>query len=89
MDAVLVIIGVLGFIAIAIAAYVFTVAARTYVSSEHSDRPTHDFIQRSPIDRRRGNPVTFPFMLQGEIIASERRVQPDRRQAPQQTQFVG
>jgi hypothetical protein len=88
MDVVLVILGVLGFGAIVIAAYVFTVAARNYVSEDDlsGDRPpgretTDRFVQRQPGDRRRGIPVTFPITVKGVRIARDRRVRPDRRRA--------
>ena len=57
MDAVLIILGIMGVGAIVVSAYVFTVAARNYVSDDHK-RYRHgpnpaDFVERSPVDRRR------------------------------------
>ena len=83
MDAVLVILGIMGLGAIVVSAYVFTVAARNYVSEDHR-RYTHgtnpaDFVERNPVDRRSGRPVTFPLTVNGILIAHDRRVLPDRR----------
>lgn len=88
MDVILIILGVLGVGAIIISAYVFMVAARTYVSDE--DAPYRDdsgdssgrrFVERSPADRRKGKPVTFPLAVNGILIAKDRRTVPDRRAA--------
>ncbi|NND69806.1 MAG: hypothetical protein HKN19_19610 [Halioglobus sp.] len=83
MDAVLIILGILGVGAIVVSAYVFTVAARNYVSEDHKrygrgPDPAH-FVERSPVDRRSGRPVTFPLTVNGILIAHDRRVLPDRR----------
>lgn len=85
MDAVLIILGILGFGAIVISAYVFTVAARNYVSDDHRRyspaglRAAPEFVARNPVDRRSGRPVTFPLTVNGILITQERRVTPDRR----------
>ncbi|MEZ5571809.1 MAG: hypothetical protein R3E64_07265 [Halioglobus sp.] len=88
MDVLLVILGVLGFGAIAISTYVFTVAARTYVSEDHrlqrnhsADKPPSHIVPRNPIDRRSGRPVAFPLTVNGILIANDRRSLPDRRMA--------
>ena len=90
MDIVLIILGVLGVGAIAISAYVFTVAARNYVSEDHKKRRltpksslarSRMLIPRGEKDRRSGKPVTFPLIVNGALIAKERRHQPDRRRA--------
>ncbi len=88
MDVVLIILGVLGFGAIVIAAYVFTVAARNYVSAEDNHRrrarnsaPPRQMVPRSPTDRRSGKTVQFPLMVNGILIPEDRRRIPDRRQA--------
>ena len=67
MDVVLIILGVLGFGAIVIAAYVFTVAARNYVSAEDKNHRRNGtsgsgkrLIERSPTDRRSGKTL-FEF----------------------------
>lgn len=88
MDVVLIILGVLGFGAIVISTYVFTVAARTYVSDDYRQprKTTVDAqgkrqVVRNPIDRRSGRVVTFPLTVNGILIANDRRAHQDRRQA--------
>lgn len=88
MNTVLIILGVLGLGAIVIAAYVFTVAARTYVSAEESARREEANgnspkppVERRVADRRSGRPVTFPLTVNGVVIPQDRRHQPDRRRA--------
>ncbi len=88
MDVILIILGILGFGAIVIAAYVFTFAARTYVSAEdnlqrknHAATTNKPFVERSPRDRRSEDPAQFPLTVNGEVIAEDRRRQPDRRKA--------
>ena len=86
MDVVLIILGVLGFGAIVISAYVFTVAARNYVAvDEKKNRLQHGngrpHVERSPQDRRSGKPVQFPITVNGVIISEDRRKLPDRRRA--------
>ncbi len=86
MDAVLIILGIMGLGAIVVSAYVFTVAARNYVSEDHRrytlGRNPVDFVERSTVDRRSGRPVTFPLTVNGILIARDRRVLPDRRANP-------
>ena len=86
MDVVLIILGVLGFGAIIIAAYVFTVAARNYVSDEEAFHPerqqpiqANKQVERQAIDRRRGTPVSFPLTINNVRIPSDRRTGQDRR----------
>ena len=88
MDAVLVTLGVLGLGAIIIAAYVFTVAARNYVSEDQPFKQNHLSDQspayvekRSGTDRRQADPVEFPLKLDGRLILEDRRVNLDRREA--------
>ncbi|HEY6131344.1 MAG TPA: hypothetical protein VIV27_04960 [Halioglobus sp.] len=87
MDVILIILGVLGFGAIIISSYVFTVAARNYVSDEHRRsmrnlrEAAQNLIARNPIDRRSGRPVTFPLTVNGILIAGDRRFLADRRVA--------
>jgi hypothetical protein len=88
MDVVLIILGVLGFGAIVIAAYVFTVAARNYVSAEDGRRRQSRMppagkrlVNRNPNDRRSGKPVEFPLTVNGILIPQDRRHSPERRQA--------
>ncbi|MDX1733090.1 MAG: hypothetical protein R3228_01945 [Halioglobus sp.] len=88
MEVVLVTLGVLGVGAILVSAYVFMVAARNYVSDEpgqyrlpEDPEAPHNLVTRSPVDRRSGQPVTFPLMVNGILIEKDRRVLPDRRKA--------
>jgi len=86
MDVILIILGVLGCGAIVIAAYVFTVASRNYVSAEDSQsnngaNKSRRAIPRRPTDRRSGKMVTFPLSVNGVVIPEERRHLPDRRKA--------
>ena len=87
MDVVLIILGVLGLGAIVISAYVFTVAARNYVSEDElqdklrPDMPSRPLVPRSRTDRRSGEMVQFPLTVNGVVISEDRRRLPDRRQA--------
>ena len=88
MDVLLIILGILGFGAIIVSAYVFTVAARNYVSDDQKKYPrsasgpaTPHRVARSPRDRRSGEPVTFPLTVNGVRITQDRRAGPERRQA--------
>tara|TARA_R110002049_G_scaffold53223_21_gene149044 strand:+ start:5014 stop:5283 length:270 start_codon:yes stop_codon:yes gene_type:complete len=86
MDVVLIILGLSGLGAVAVSTYVFTVAARTYVSDDYENRRGNadnkrprERVARSPVDRRSGRPVTFPLTVNSILIANDRRTQPDRR----------
>lgn len=88
MDVVLIILGVLGFGAIVISTYVFTVAARTYVSDDYRqprkntvDAQTRRPVVRNPVDRRSGRVVTFPLTVNGILIANDRRTTEERRKS--------
>ena len=88
MEIVLIVLGILGFGAIVIAAYVFTVAARNYVSDDtnvpHGESTAarrEGFVTRDPKDRRRGVPVEFPLTVNSVVITRDRRESPDRRAA--------
>jgi len=88
MEIVLIVLGILGFGAIVIAAYVFTVAARNYVSEDthipHSERTVRrreGFVTRDPKDRRRGASVEFPLTVNSVVIPQDRRELRDRRSA--------
>ncbi|MFT4517701.1 MAG: hypothetical protein ACI9JM_000078 [Halioglobus sp.] len=88
MDAVLIILGILGIGAILISAYVFTVAARNYVSEDQKKyrrkagtaAPYH-MVARNLSDRRAGQTVAFPLTVNGILITHDRRHIPDRRAA--------
>lgn len=88
MQAVLITLGILGFGAVMISAYVFTVAARRYVHERVEDpgfagsMATTEklFITRSGRDRRRNLHASFPMLLPGgETILVERRRRERRR----------
>jgi hypothetical protein len=86
MDVLLIILGVLGFGAVVISTYVFTVAARTYVSDDHrryqgnsAQASPPRMVVRNPVDRRSGRPVTFPLTVNGILIANDRRSHGERR----------
>lgn len=88
MDMVLIVLGILGLGAIIISAYVFTVAARNYVSAEdlkHRNNRINSngkpWVTRRSSDRRSGKPVQFPLTVNGLIIPEDRRQMPDRRKA--------
>ena len=88
MEVLLIVLGILGFGAIVIAAFVFTVAARNYVSDDtqtpRGGSPAarrDDFVARQSRDRRRGVPVEFPLTVNSVVIAHDRRELPDRRAA--------
>jgi hypothetical protein len=88
MDVVLIILGILGFSAIVISIYVFTVAARNYVSDDHDKyrnlrkrAARNEQIKRSPFDRRSHQAVDFPLTVNGLLITHDRRHHSDRRKA--------
>ena len=87
MDVVLIILGVLGVSAIVISTYVFTVAARNYVSDDQDKyrkmrkrAARNELIKRSPFDRRGGQAVEFPLTVNGLLIPHDRRHMNNRRQ---------
>ena len=88
MNTVLLILGILGIGAILIAAYVFTVAARNYVSDGQSATGANDeesanrlYVVRSNQDRRmHTGHLEFPLTLpSGEVVEFDRRHMRDRR----------
>ena len=88
MEVVLIVLGILGFGAIVIAAYVFTVAARNYVSHDndvpHSERTASrrdGFVMRDPKDRRSDVYAKFPMTVNSVVIPHDRRELPERRAA--------
>jgi hypothetical protein len=90
MNTVLIILGMLGLGAMMIAAYVFTVAARKYVSNHnHQARrggaaPSENApqISRNGADRRQKAVVqSFPITVNGALVEEDRRHIPDRRLA--------
>ncbi len=88
MDTVLLVLGILGFGAVVIAAYVFTVAARNYVSeSGHAEKSgaarsrNKILTERSLRERRQLVQLEFPVTVDGILIPDDRRILPDRRLA--------
>jgi hypothetical protein len=88
MDVILIILGVLGLGAIVISTYVFTVAARSYVSEDTrlyggrvGEVTSHVFVPRNAMDRRSDRPVTFPLTVNGILVTHDRRSGADRRMA--------
>jgi hypothetical protein len=86
MDVILIILGLSGLGAVVVSTYVFTVAARTYVSDDHeqlrrssADKQPREQVERKPGDRRSGRPVAFPLTVNSILIANDRRILPDRR----------
>ncbi len=80
VNAILIILGVMGLGAIIISAFVFTVAARNYVSEdEQAQQDRRKPVARGSSDRRRGEVVSFPLTVNGIIVTEDRRRQPDRR----------
>ena len=88
MDTVLIILGILGLGAILIAAYVFTVSARSSASENqlHRNRmnevpkPEQPTIARGETDRRRKpDSSSFPITVEEVEIKEERRQGPERR----------
>lgn len=78
---------VLGVAGLLLSIYVFTAAARSYVSDDAGRsagwRPpgVAPGSWRRP-DRRSGRGVSFPLVLDGSLIENDRRVRPDRRNSP-------
>ena len=88
MQTVLITLGVLGFGAVVISAYVFTVAARNYVSDKRDLAEVVDlvhvgeklYVVRSSTDRRQAESKVFPLeLVSGEVIHLDRRRDTDRR----------
>lgn len=82
MDTLLVIVGTVGITAITLSAYIFTVAARTYVSeqeAEPAEGPYSGGVDRRSVERRSGRPVSFPLRTRGRMLEAERRRRRDRR----------
>ncbi len=79
MDTLLLILGAIGLVAIVISAYVFTVAARNYVSEDESDGGAGEMQERRREERRSGVQVTFPLSINGMELTRDRRRNAERR----------
>jgi hypothetical protein len=88
VDALLAVIAFLGLGALLISVFVFASAARRYVSGESVPQQAQErrkaavphparasgWNRRSSYDRRRNSaPVRFPIMIDGQLIAADRR----------------
>lgn len=88
MNALLAVIAVLGLAALIISAYIFAVAARSFVSGEESDMDkaiseAQGLVPRRSNDRRKTPPpASFPITVNGVAIPEDRRKAPDRRKRP-------
>ncbi|MEM8562137.1 MAG: hypothetical protein AAGF57_07865 [Pseudomonadota bacterium] len=88
MEVLLTILGVLGFCAILVVAYIFTTAAGHNAPQEGSSLPSPEvredkagFTIRSPRDRRTNSTTEFPMIVDSILIEADRRRSPDRRAA--------
>lgn len=88
MDAVLIILLLMGACSITLALYILADAKRSYTNKgSKSERPApiltsvHRYRERSKRDRRSGQSVTFPLRVNGELIREDRRKLGDRRRA--------
>ncbi len=89
MDAVLIILLLMGVCSITLALYILVDAKRNYMSPERESRIRPGFgtgdhqryLERSKRDRRSGQTVSFPLMIDGRMISEDRRKLPDRRRA--------
>jgi hypothetical protein len=82
MDTVLIVIGVLGFGAVVIATYVFTVTGRAYVSEDIDNKGNFQgtrYIARTPFERRSVEQAEFPLTVNGILVEVDRRFVMDRR----------
>lgn len=84
MDTLLILLGVLGFGAIIIAIHVFSVGTDSSLfgpEREDVSPPAADTAHRRPGDRRSRRVVTFPLLINGKLVAEDRRILPDRRRS--------
>ncbi len=89
MNTVLIVLIAMGAIAIATAAYVFTVAARNYVSGDEGRleqslsgnvrSPEYHVVRGIPERRRTPNEAPFPRVIDGILVQRDRRSGQERR----------
>lgn len=83
MDSVLITLAVLGFAAVVLSIYVLSVASSKYMEDDrrlaHPGDAVAGYRARARQDRRRGDAVTFPLMINGELILADRRGRCDPR----------
>lgn len=86
MNVLLAVIAVLGLTALILSVYIFSVAARSFVSEKTDVRDAHyvrGLVPRCIHDRRTSPPaVLFPIIINGIVIPVDRRTNPDRRRRP-------
>jgi len=80
MEALLILLGVVGFGAILIAVHVFSVDTVPFGSDGGDMGMSAGLVERSGGDRRSGRAVVFPLLDNEMAIQQERRQQLDRRQ---------
>lgn len=82
MDMIIVVLAILGFSSIIIAAYVLAAATRlrnTNDSAELTANGAAPKDRRRNQERRRAEPAQFPITINGNVITEDRRRFPDRR----------
>ena len=83
MDFVLLILAILGFSCLVVAAYVISSAGRRAHRAPRSQSGSLNgpgvHKERRETNRRSGEPVQFPLTLDGIVIPEDRRKTPDRR----------
>lgn len=85
MDIIIIVLAILGFSSVIIAAYVISAATRKSNTTQTVEVPSIDPI---PLDRRRGRerrraePAQFPLKINGTVITEDRRRLPERRVRP-------
>jgi hypothetical protein len=77
MDTMLIILGTVGVTAILLSAYIFTVAARTYVSEQEAE-PVEG-LRVGAMERRNGYAANFARTNRGRGVEAERRRCRERR----------
>ena len=85
MDSLIIIIGVVGFAAFIISIHILNSASQPYPEDERGGLQGSGWIgdgERSPGDRRNGDVVLFPLLVNGTLVPADRRLLPDRRCSP-------
>ena len=76
LDTLLILLGVLGFGAVMVALHIFVGGG---AARGEDGFAVDSLVERRGEQRRRAEPVTFPLEINGEVIASDRRILSDRR----------
>lgn len=90
MDGLLIALAVLGLVTILLAVYILSVATPMYTEQDNPRVSVGELSERrmqprSAIDRRRGGLVTFPLVIDGELVEYDRRKGADRRSVERQS----